>query len=155
MGVIVSDLQKRIDEVADLMENFGLDEARLSGDDWTVEFSRTVKVAGVVTQQVVASGDTADAPVAPVKKASKGAPAAPKGTPLTSPMMGIFYSSPSPGSPAFVKEGESVTAGQVVGLIEAMKVFNELTAPMSGVVTKVMCKSGDLVQPGEAIMLIG
>lgn len=145
----MSDLRKRVDEVADLMDRFGLDSARLSGEDWAVEFSRAGEP---VAAPVVAAGAPA---VKKVSSKAAAAPAAPKGTPLNSPMMGIFYSSPSPGTPPFVKEGDVVTAGQVVGLIEAMKVFNELTAPMAGTVTKISAKSGDLVQPGEAVLFIG
>src|SRR5206468_3015601 len=59
---------------------------------------------------------------------------APPGSPVASPMNGIFYTSPSPNAAPFVKEGDAVASGQVVGLIEAMKVFNEITTNFSGVV---------------------
>lgn len=70
-------------------------------------------------------------------------------------MMGIFYSAASPSAPPFVKVGDMVTQGQVVGLIEAMKVFNEITAPVSGKVTKMLVDNATLVQPGEPILYIG
>ena len=70
-------------------------------------------------------------------------------------MMGINSNSPSPASAPFVKEGDSVTVGQVVGLIEAMKVFNEITATTSGVVKKVQAESGQLVQPGDVLLYVG
>ena len=82
-------------------------------------------------------------------------PAAPAGIPVTSPMTGIFYSAPSPNAPLFVREGEPVTAGQVVGLIEAMKVFNEITAATSGTVLRLVAESGQLVQPGDPLLFIG
>lgn len=69
-------------------------------------------------------------------------------------MMGIFYTAPSPGSPPFAKEGDLVQVGQVVGLIEAMKVFNEITAPVSGTVQNVVAKSGELVQAGDPLLFI-
>ena len=70
-------------------------------------------------------------------------------------MAGIYYASPSPSAPAFVSEGDSVTVGQVVGLIEAMKVFNEITAMTSGKVTKLVAQTGKIVQPGEPLLFIG
>ena len=70
-------------------------------------------------------------------------------------MTGIYYSAPSPGSPPFVKEGDSVSAGQVIGLIEAMKVFNEIPAPTSGVVSKIVAESGQLVNFGDPLLYLG
>jgi acetyl-CoA carboxylase biotin carboxyl carrier protein len=69
-------------------------------------------------------------------------------------MTGIFYDSPSPGADPFVKPGDDVEAGQVVGLIEAMKVFNEITATVAGKVSEVKAKNGELVQPGDPILFI-
>jgi acetyl-CoA carboxylase biotin carboxyl carrier protein len=102
---------------------------------------------------VVTNGATNHAP--PAAKPKKKKAATPKGTPITSPMTGIFYSSPSPGAPAYCKEGETVNAGQVVGLIEAMKVFNEITAPMSGTVIAIKAENSQLVQPGDPLIYIG
>lgn len=70
-------------------------------------------------------------------------------------MTGIYYGSPSPSSPPYVKEGDNVTAGQVVGLIEAMKVFNEIHATVSGTVKKVVAESGAIVNPGDPLIYIG
>ncbi len=78
----------------------------------------------------------------------------PAGTAVSSPMMGIYYDAPSPGSPPFVKVGDAITAGQVVGLIEAMKVFNEITSGLTGTVQSIVAKSGQLVQPGEPLIFI-
>lgn len=70
-------------------------------------------------------------------------------------MMGIYYSASSPGAPPFVKEGDMVQAGQVVGLIEAMKVYNEIVSSVSGTVKKIAAQNGALVQPGEPLLYIG
>lgn len=149
----MSDFKDHVTELAQLMQEFGLEEARLEGEDWSVELAREPKVRGnVVIGSAVATEPAAASK--PKEKAPKPS-AAPRGMPVSSPMMGIYYSSPSPGSPVFCKEGDSVTAGQVVGLIEAMKVFNEITAPTAGIVTKISAKNGDLLQPGEAILFIG
>lgn len=149
--IILSVMKERIDELAQLMNEFRLEEARLKGDGWEIEFSRN---APRTSAEIVAAPAATETPVAkPKPKAT--APAASAGTPISSPMMGIYYNSPSPGSPPFVKEGDSVTVGQVVGLIEAMKVFNEITATTSGVVKKVQAESGQLVQPGDVLLYVG
>lgn len=144
----MSKLRQKIDELSHLMAEFDLAEASLEGEDWRVSFSRNHAVAAAADQ----------VPGAPMTARATAAEAVlvegPKGTPVTSPMNGIFYTSPSPNAAAFVKEGESVTAGQVVGLIEAMKVFNEITAPTSGTVTRIVAETGQLVQPGEPLLYI-
>lgn len=146
----MADLQKRIDDLADLMDEFGLEKAELRGQDWSVGFDRNVPSAPVLN----GSANHVSAPT-PVSKPKKKKAAAPKGTPVTSPMTGIYYSAPSPGAPAFCKEGDTVNAGQVVGLIEAMKVFNEITAPTAGTVTAMRAENGQLVQPGDPLIYIG
>lgn len=148
-------MKERIDELAGLMNEFHLEEARLKEGDFEIEFSRRPPSRGgfAVAAAQAAPAATEDEPKRKPKKAA--APAVPAGTPISSPMMGIFYSSPSPGSPAFVKEGDSVSAGQVVGLIEAMKVFNEITSPVAGTVKKVTAENGQLVQPGAPLLYVG
>ncbi len=147
----VEDLRGKIDELAELIDEFKLSEAKLEGEGWRVAFKkRSNKKVAVVSEQETAEGEFEETAVAAVPVVEK-----PAGTPVTSPMNGIFYASPSPSSPAFVKEGETVTAGQVVGLIEAMKVFNEITAPTSGTVLKVVVDTGQVVQPGEPLLYIG
>lgn len=140
-----------------MMTEFGLEKAKLAGEGWSVELGVEPEVRGGA---VVAASPVAGSPVlAPAKKSVRPAASTksitPVGTPVSSPMTGIYYSASSPGSPPFAKEGDTVQAGQVVGLIEAMKVFNEITAPVSGRVTKVAAANGDLVQPGDAILFIG
>lgn len=150
----MSELRDRIDELASLMQEFNLEQARLKGPDWAIEFSKTADVEAVV--EVARPAASPEAATAPRKaKASKPKSDAPGGIPVTSPMTGIFYGSPSPGSPAFVKVGDTVTAGAVVGLIEAMKVFNEITATTTGTVTKIVAESGQLVNPGDPLLYIG
>lgn len=132
------------------MDEFGLNRAQLKGEDWSVEFARqTQPVEGATT----VTGVPAPAPMLRRRKTAHKDDT-PKGTPITSPMMGIYYAAPSPGSPNYIKEGDSVVEGQVLGLIEAMKVFNELTAPRAGTVGKICVENGQLVQPGNPIVYI-
>lgn len=147
------DLKARIDELADLMREFNLDSAKLKGEEWCIEFSRHSPGAAASLSDAPSAGPTPRRPAAPSAPAAR--PEAPQGLPVSSPMMGIFYSAASPSAPPFVKVGDMVTQGQVVGLIEAMKVFNEITAPVSGKVTKMLVDNATLVQPGEPILYIG
>lgn len=151
------EIQARADQLAELMERFRLEEAKLEGEDWQVAFRKKRReprvVAGPQSISTHAGQDHAHDEHAPEPTAV--IQAGPTGTPVSSPMTGIYYSAPSPSAPPFVKEGDTVNAGQVVGLIEAMKVFNEIVAPMSGPVSKIVAKSGDVVNPGEPLLYIG
>ena len=99
-----------------------------------------------------AAAAPAAAPAA--KPAAPAAPAKVDGVEIASPMAGTFYRSPAPGEPAFVKEGDTVTAGQVIGIIEAMKLMNEIEAEVSGTVVKVVAENGKPVTPGQALVVI-
>ena len=73
---------------------------------------------------------------------------------VTSPMVGIVHTTAQPGDPPFVKEGDAVTKGQVVLLIEAMKVFNSIEAPAAGTVTRILVAGGTPVEYGEPLLII-
>ena len=147
------DIQARADQLAQLMDDFRLEEARLEGDDWKVAFRKRAKVKQSTMVQM-GSAMPAEEPQAN-QPAEVVVDSTPRGLPVSSPMTGIYYAAPSPSAPPFVKEGESVNAGQVVGLIEAMKVFNEIVAPQAGIVLKVVARSGEIVNPGEPLLYIG
>ena len=73
---------------------------------------------------------------------------------VLSPMVGIVYLSPEPGAPPFVAVGQTVTAGQTLLLIEAMKTFNQIKAPKSGTVARILVASGTPVEYGEPLVLL-
>ena len=91
------------------------------------------------------------APAAP-----PAAPAAPepKGHALKSPMVGTFYRAPSPGAPSFVEVGQSVTKGQTLCIIEAMKLLNEIESDASGTVKAILVENGQPVEYGQPLFLI-
>lgn len=99
--------------------------------------------------QQSASLPTAAPPVVPPAKKDEE-----KLTPLVSPMVGVFYRAPSPSDPNFVEIGDRIERGQTIGLVEAMKVFNEITAESAGVVAKVSVETGQLVETGQALLLL-
>jgi biotin carboxyl carrier protein len=102
--------------------------------------------------------ERAEAPVAPavavVQPPQTPAAETPNWIPIESPMTGMFYRGPSPSEPPYVEEGDRVYEGQTIGLIEAMKVFNEIPAPTTGVVRRIVAQNASLVQQGEVLMLL-
>ena len=74
---------------------------------------------------------------------------------VKAPLVGVFYSSPAPDAPAFVKPGQKVKKGDILFIIEAMKVMNEIESEYDGVVLEIKAKSGDLVEYGQPVVIIG
>ena len=83
------------------------------------------------------------------------APAQPEGHLLKSPMVGTFYRSPSPGAKSFAEVGQSVTEGETVCIIEAMKLLNEIEADRTGVIKAILVENGQPVEYGHPLMVIG
>ena len=152
----VNEMTERIDELADLMGQFKLAEAELEADGFRVAFKRrsAIKAVSVPVEAGVAP-EIVEHDNGYIDATEEVLDAKPSGTAVTSPMTGIYYSAPSPGSAPFVKEGDAVSAGQVIGLIEAMKVFNEIPAPTSGTVQKLIAESGQLVNFGDPLLYLG
>ncbi len=141
---------KLIKKLAKLLDETGLAEIEYGEGDVNIRVSK----GGT---NISHSVGPAPAPAAP---AAENAPAttidshAEHPGVVTSPMVGVVYTSPEPGAAAFVNVGDSVSAGQVVMLIEAMKVFNQIKAPKSGKVTKILVESGSPVEFGEPLLIV-
>ena len=130
-------------------ENLSRLDVESDGMTWTIKAAS----AALVAAPAAAVAAMPDAPLA-APAAAPAAPPAPALTPLPSPMVGVFYHSPAPGEPNFVEIGERVERGQTIGLIEAMKVFNEVTAEASGFVVEIPVGNGQLVETGMPLMLL-
>ena len=125
-----------------------------------------VKIQKELTGQAYAAPTPAPVQVAvPAPAASTTPPTPTETTPETSsdtegliaikaPMVGTFYSASNPDAPAYVKEGDSIAAGQVVCIIEAMKLFNEIESDISGKIEKILVKNGDPVEYGQDLFLV-
>jgi acetyl-CoA carboxylase biotin carboxyl carrier protein len=75
-------------------------------------------------------------------------------TVIPAPMVGTFYRAPSPGEPPFVEAGQKVAAGETVGLVEVMKLFNSITAPCAGTIVEFLVENGKLVEYGQPLLTI-
>ena len=94
------------------------------------------------------------APAVEAAPAVEEAPAAMNGTPVKSPVVGTFYQASAPGAEPYVTVGQQVKKGQTLCIVEAMKMMNEITAPVSGTVTEILVKEEDMVEFDQVIMLI-
>ncbi|MBS1718942.1 MAG: biotin/lipoyl-binding protein [Armatimonadetes bacterium] len=153
----VDGAKDRITTLANLIDEFNLAEATWEDEELSISLIKSPRTKQFVAAPSMAAPAESGHAEAEIDEAPAVdvAPVAPAGTPLTSPMNGIFYATPNPNAKAFAEEGSTVTAGQVVGLIEAMKVFNEIHAPVSGRVLKVVAENGQVVAPGDVLLYIG
>src|SRR5690349_15534359 len=116
-----------MDELAKLVSEYKLTEATLETEGFRMSLRKSAPKVVHVSAPGAGTAEGSYDSATEIEQAEfvESTPVQ-QGTPISSPMTGIFYGSPSPSAPAYVKEGDTVTAGQVVGLIEAMKVFNEI-----------------------------
>jgi len=144
-----------VQEIITLMEaagKNGLSEFEYEEEGQRV-FMKKDAASGKVT--VEKQGDSAPEPVAQnVNTAEKEKAKDDADMTVTAPMVGTFYVSSSPEKAPFVKEGDAVKKGQVIGVIEAMKLMNEIECPYDGIVGKVLVKNESVVEYGQPLMKI-
>lgn len=144
-----------IEKLAKVLAETGLTEISLEDGEQAITLRKDVIVSAA--PQVVAAPVASAAPQAPVAQApSTETPAAPakKGTPITSPMVGTFYKSPSPDAASFVAVGDSVKVGDVVCIVEAMKMMNEIKSEVAGKVLEICVEDGQPVEFGQVLMYV-
>lgn len=144
-----------IEKLAKVLADTGLTEISLEDGEQAITLRKDVvvaPVAPVVSAPVQAApAAQAQAPSAPAQAASEPAK---KGTPITSPMVGTFYKSPSPDADAFVSVGQSIKTGDVVYIVEAMKMMNEIKSEISGKVVEICVEDGQPVEFGQVLMYV-
>lgn len=130
---------RKIKKLIDLMIESDLQSIEVKEGDQSIALARRNPVVTGVAQVATV------APSTPVVKATA------RGAVETSPMVGVFYSAQSPGEAPFVNVGQTVTAGETLGIIEAMKIMNPIEATQSGVVEEILVKNGDVIQFGQPL----
>ena len=149
-----------IKDLAEMLSNCDLTEIELEHGESRLRVSREVK------QTVYASAPAAaPLPMAPAAAAPVAAPAAPapaaeapqavQGDAVTSPMVGTVYMAPEPGAAAFIKVGDTVSKGDTLLIVEAMKVMNNIPAPTSGTVKEILVADAEAVEFGQTLVVIG
>ncbi len=145
--------KKYIQELAELLNEKELTEIYLKDGEKEISIRKEKEVVAAATVATAAptvaaglSAGGADAFVCtPIEK---------KGKPITSPMVGTFYKAPSPDAKPFVELGASVSQGQVVCIIEAMKLMNEIEADVAGKVVEICVEDGQPVEFGQVLMYV-
>ncbi|MGE8005568.1 acetyl-CoA carboxylase biotin carboxyl carrier protein [Lysinibacillus sp. NPDC093216] len=159
---------QEIREIIKLVDSSSIDEFVYEVDGAKVKLKKngvvvtdTVAPKKVVVAPVVQQSAPVAAPVAPATPAkAEEAPAAapanndPSLHKIVSPMVGTFYQSPNPDSPAYVKVGDKVGDETIVCIVEAMKLFNEIEAEVQGEIVEVLVKDGELVEYGQPLFLV-
>ena len=133
-------------QLAELLDETGLTEIEYGKADWKIRVAK----GGTVVQ---AAAPAQAAGTAPVIDAAPAPDPTHPGT-VTSPMVGVAYLTPDPDSPNFVSVGDTVTVGQTLLLIEAMKVFNPIHAKTAGKITRIFVDNGSPVEFGEPLLII-
>jgi acetyl-CoA carboxylase biotin carboxyl carrier protein len=133
--------------LAALLTETGLTEIELAERDSRIRVVRAAPIAAATVGAPALTAPEGPQPAVAIDDAKH--PGA-----VTSPMVGVAYLQPEPGAPVFVSIGQTVTAGQTLLLIEAMKTFNQIRAPKAGTVTRILVSSGAPVEYGEALMIL-
>ena len=140
---------KQLNELAKWLETTGLEEVEIETSGTRVRLRKPgVAVAAVAPAAAVA------APVAAAPAAAAPAAVEASVNAFKSPMVGTFYRASSPDAAPFAKEGDSVTIGQVIGIIEAMKTMNQIEADRAGTVKKVLVANAQAVEFGQPLFII-
>ena len=147
---------RKLKKLIDLVQESGIGEIEITEGEEKVRISRQGSGG---PPMMMAPGmqpmmGYAPPPAAPAPAAAPAAPAEPQGHQLKSPMVGTFYRAPSPGAPAFIEVGQSVTKGQTLCIIEAMKLLNEIESDATGTVKAILVENGQPVEYGQALFLI-
>ncbi|AWV08485.1 acetyl-CoA carboxylase biotin carboxyl carrier protein [Marilutibacter maris] len=154
---------RKIKKLIDLLEESNLAEIEIKEGEESVRLARTPRggiPVGAPVQHTVHVPATMPMQ-SPVDAATGGKPAEaaggddlPDGHVVRAPMVGTFYASPAPDKPAFVSAGQTIKAGETLGIIEAMKMFNPIEADVSGTVVKILVENGQPIEFDQPLFVI-
>ena len=144
---------EEIRKIIELMDQHELTHFHLSRKDFHLKLKKGPDL-NTLRGLLAATPLQAAAPTSVACSAPAASPAAPADEEITSPMVGTFYGRPSPDAPDFVNVGDTVSDGQTICIIEAMKVMNEIKAERSGIITAKVAQDGKAVQFGDVLFRI-
>jgi len=143
---------RKVKKLIELLEESGIAEIEIHEGEESVRISRAIYAQP--TMVAAAPAPAAAAPAIAAPAAAPSAPDVPSGHQVTSPIVGSFYSSPSPNAKSFVEVGSSVNVGDTLCIIEAMKIMNQIEADKAGVIKAILAKSGDPIEYGQPLFII-
>ena len=145
---------RKIKKLIELLEDSNLSEMEIQEGEESIRLSRSGPVSStpVVHQAPVVAAAAAPVASAPVEAVSSSDDD--EVDAINSPMVGTFYSAAKPGDPDFVKVGDTVAVGDVLCIVEAMKIFNQIESDRAGKVVSILKSSGDPVEYGEPLFVI-
>ena len=143
---------KRVEDLIRVLEGSTVGELELAEAGTEIIIRRRPDM--VMTQVPNPQMGIAPADIAPVAGAPGRLTREDRSLPIIAPLTGVYYAAPSPEEPPFVAVGDVVNAGQVVALIEAMKVFNEIQAEVAGRVAAIVASNGNVVQKGDVLLRV-
>ena len=146
---------RKVKKLIELLEESNINEIEIKEGEESVRISRggSIVAAPAAPAPVIAAPAAAPAP-APTPAAVDTSPAAPAGHTVNSPMVGTFYRSPAPSAPAFIEVGKTVKAGDVICIVEAMKMMNQIEADKSGVIEAILVEDGQPVEFDQPLVVI-
>ncbi|MDI3323150.1 acetyl-CoA carboxylase biotin carboxyl carrier protein [Pontibacterium granulatum] len=148
---------RKVKKLIELLEESNINEIEIKEGEESVRISRGSSVAAPAVAYAAPAPMAAPVPAAApaaAPAAEAEAPAAHSGHVVTSPMVGTFYRSPSPSSPAFVEVGQTVKVGDVICIVEAMKMMNQIEADKAGVVEAILVEDGQPVEFDQPLVTI-
>ena len=153
---------RKVKKLIELLDESGIAEIEITEGEESVRISRYAQGAPVAAAPVVAAAAApapaaavaAAEPVAAVDVAPVAAPAEEDGYEVKAPMVGTYYSAPSPGASAYIQVGDRVNQGDTLCIIEAMKMMNQIEADVSGVVKSIRVQNGEPVEYGQTLVVI-
>lgn len=143
---------RKVKKLIELLEESNINELEITEGEDSVRISRGVPAAAYAAQPMMAAPMVAAPPAAPAAVAISNEPIA--GHTINSPMVGSFYASPAPGSPAFVSVGQAVSPGDVLCIIEAMKMMNQIEADKAGVIGAILVEDGEPIEFDQPLFTI-
>ena len=145
---------RKVKTLIQLLQESELAEIEVTDGEQSVRISRASKVGPPAAPPAVTVSPAPAAAAEPPPEPEPGPAGPPPGEQVTSPMVGTFFAAPSPTSPPFVQVGDSVNAGDVLCVIEAMKTMNHIECEYSGEVAAILVENSEPVEYGQALFII-
>ena len=149
---------RKVKKLIELLESSDVAEIEIKEGEEAVRISRNSPYSAPAPQYVQAPAAPAAAPAAPAAASESAEPASSadqyKGVAVKSPMVGTFYRSPSPTSPSFIEVGKQVQVGDVICIIEAMKMMNQIEADKAGTIEAILVEDGEPVEFDQPLVTI-